>query len=137
MEGVNARNLTPEMFPLSFDLATVDVSFISLAKVLPAIKGCLRDEADCIALVKPQFEVGKGEVGRGGIVRDRMKHRRVLVEITRKATDLGFFPAGVIESPIPGAEGNREYLMHLRTSPPMDKIKMDERIVELTSGGET
>ena len=114
LEGVNARNLSPEQFPLHFDLATIDVSFISLTKILPALLPCLTDAADCVALIKPQFEVGKGEVGRGGIVTDAAKHRRVLREITDAAFGIGFHAVGLIESPILGAEGNREFLMHLK-----------------------
>jgi 23S rRNA (cytidine1920-2'-O)/16S rRNA (cytidine1409-2'-O)-methyltransferase len=114
LEGVNARNLSPEQFPLRFNLATIDVSFISLTRILPALLPCLADNADCIALIKPQFEVGKGEVGRGGIVTDPAKHRRVLTEIKDAALGIGFRPVGLIESPILGAEGNREFLMHLK-----------------------
>jgi 23S rRNA (cytidine1920-2'-O)/16S rRNA (cytidine1409-2'-O)-methyltransferase len=115
-EGVNARNLSADQFPVRFDIATIDVSFISLTKILPAVRTCLADGADCVALIKPQFEVGKGEVGRGGIVTDSAKHRRVLNEIEKTASEAGFLPAGVIESPILGAEGNREFLMHLRST---------------------
>jgi 23S rRNA (cytidine1920-2'-O)/16S rRNA (cytidine1409-2'-O)-methyltransferase len=118
LEGVNARSLNPEQFPCHFDLATIDVSFISLTKILPAVRSCLIDKADCVALIKPQFEVGKGEVGRGGIVTDVVKHRRVLNEIKDAALEVGFHPVGLIESPILGAEGNREFLMHLRVEPP-------------------
>lgn len=116
-EGVNARNLSPDQFPVRFDVATIDVSFISLAKVLPAVRECLKEGADLIALIKPQFEVGKGEVGRGGIVTDPAKHQRVLDEIRCAALEVGLSPAGLIESPILGAEGNREFLMHLKPTP--------------------
>jgi 23S rRNA (cytidine1920-2'-O)/16S rRNA (cytidine1409-2'-O)-methyltransferase len=112
LEGMNARTLDPSQFPVRFDLATIDVSFISLTKILPAVRACLTDTADCIALIKPQFEVGKGEVGRGGIVTEPAKHRRVLNEIKDAALGFGFRPVGLIESPILGAEGNREFLMH-------------------------
>jgi len=115
-EGVNARNLNPAEFPFRFDIATVDVSFISLTKILPAMLTCVADDADCIALIKPQFEVGKGEVGRGGIVTDSAKHRRVVIEVKHAAIEIGFSPIGLIESPIPGAEGNREFLMLLKPS---------------------
>ena len=112
-EGVNARNLSPDQFPVRFDIATIDVSFISLTKVLPPVRNVVKEGADLIALVKPQFEVGKGEVGRGGIVTDPIKHQRVLDEIERAALEIGLSPVGLIESPILGAEGNREFLMHL------------------------
>ncbi len=113
-EGVNARNLSPAQFPVRFDIATIDVSFISLTKILPAVRECLKEGADLIALIKPQFEVGKGEVGRGGIVTDPTKHQRVLDEIKRAALEVGLSPVGLIESPILGAEGNREFLMHMK-----------------------
>jgi 23S rRNA (cytidine1920-2'-O)/16S rRNA (cytidine1409-2'-O)-methyltransferase len=114
LEGVNARNLNPDQFPCLFELATIDVSFISLTKIFSAVLPCLTSAVDCVALVKPQFEVGKGEVGRGGIVTDPAQHRRVLNEITRAAIETGLCPVGLIESPILGAEGNREFLMHLK-----------------------
>lgn len=116
IEGQNARNLEPDQFPVRFDIATVDVSFISLAKIFPAVRPILAEEGDCIALVKPQFEVGKGEVGRGGIVSDPAKHRRVLMEIKEAASGIGLTAFGVIPSPILGAEGNREFLLHLKPS---------------------
>jgi 23S rRNA (cytidine1920-2'-O)/16S rRNA (cytidine1409-2'-O)-methyltransferase len=114
IEGQNARYLEADQFEVRFELATIDLSFISLTKVLQAVAAILKDGADIIALVKPQFEVGKGEVGKGGIVTDPAKHRRVLDEITSFARSIGFEVAGVIESPILGAEGNREFLLHLR-----------------------
>jgi 23S rRNA (cytidine1920-2'-O)/16S rRNA (cytidine1409-2'-O)-methyltransferase len=134
LEGVNARNLNPTQFPVRFDLATIDVSFISLTNILPAVRDCLTDVADCIALIKPQFEVGKGEVGRGGIVTDPAKHRRVLQEIKDAALGFGFRPVGLIESPILGAEGNREFLMHLNPAYENDASipLIDNRIDSLT-----
>src|SRR5262245_22251698 len=116
LEHVNARNLDPDLFPVRFDIATIDVSFISLSKILPALRPCLLDSADCVALIKPQFEVGKGEVGRGGIVTDVAKHRRVLNEIREAALTAGLRAVNLIRSPVPGAEGNREFLMHLKPS---------------------
>ena len=126
LEGLNARNLTPDRFPVRFEVATVDVSFISLTKILPAVRPCLTETADCVALIKPQFEVGKGEVGRGGIVIDPVKHRRVLNQIQDAATAIGFRPVGVIESPILGAEGNREFLMHLKPTCE-NEVRIDEQ----------
>jgi len=120
LEGQNARYLAPHQFPFLFDLATVDVSFISLMKILPAIRECLAEKADCIALIKPQFEVGKGEVGRGGIVTDPDKHRQVLFQISEGAAEIGLLPVGLIESPITGADGNREFLIHLRRDLPAE-----------------
>jgi 23S rRNA (cytidine1920-2'-O)/16S rRNA (cytidine1409-2'-O)-methyltransferase len=132
MEGVNARGISPEMFPVRFDLATVDVSFISLAKVLPAVKDCLTENAEVIALVKPQFEVGKGEVGKGGIVTDPAKHRRVLIEVVEAANASGLDAISVIESPITGAEGNREYLIYLSESPSKVGSQIGPQILKLT-----
>jgi 23S rRNA (cytidine1920-2'-O)/16S rRNA (cytidine1409-2'-O)-methyltransferase len=109
-EGVNARNLQPEDFESSFDLAVMDVSFISATKILPAIVPLLTDSARLIILIKPQFEVGRGEVGKGGIVRDPEKHARVVEEVNRAANELGLRVRKVIESPIRGAEGNVEFL---------------------------
>lgn len=114
IEGQNARHLDPKQFSHRFELATVDVIFISLTKVLPALLVCLEDRAVCIALIKPQFEVGKGEVGRTGVVTDPVKHRRVLETVTRAALEMGLQPLGLIESPILGAEGNREFLIYMR-----------------------
>lgn len=135
IEGQNARNLDSLQFPALFDLATIDVSFISLAKIFPALAACLIDGAAVIALVKPQFEVGRGEVGKHGIVSDPEKHRRVLEEIARCAAALDLLPADVIASPILGAEGNREFLMHLRKTGEAQTISpaMDEKIKALTS----
>jgi len=134
LEGVNARNLNPEQFPVRLDVATIDVSFISLTRILPPLHSCLAEGSDCIALIKPQFEVGKGEVGRGGIVTDPAKHRRVLKEITDAAFGFGFYPIGLIESPILGAAGNREFLMHLKPAGDerVDRAMIDKRIDSLT-----
>ena len=109
-EGVNARYLKPEDFDSQFDLATIDVSFISATKVLPAVVSLLTGTARVITLIKPQFEVGRGEVGRGGIVTDSQKRARVIEEVNKAARRLGLKVRSVIESPIQGAEGNREYL---------------------------
>ena len=113
IEGLNARNLNERSWPVKFELATVDVSFISLTKILPALVEVVTERADCIALIKPQFEVGKGEVGKGGIVTDPAKHRRVLTEIADYSIHIGFGVIDLMESPILGAEGNREFLIHL------------------------
>ncbi|HYJ88536.1 MAG TPA: TlyA family RNA methyltransferase [Pyrinomonadaceae bacterium] len=109
-EGVNARHLQPQDFESTFDLAVMDVSFISATKVLPAIVSLLPDSGRLIVLIKPQFEVGRGEVGKGGIVRDPQKHARVIDEVNRAASELGLVVGKVIESPIRGAEGNVEFL---------------------------
>jgi 23S rRNA (cytidine1920-2'-O)/16S rRNA (cytidine1409-2'-O)-methyltransferase len=109
-EGVNARYLKPSDFDEQFDLATIDVSFISLTKILPAVVPLLNEAGRIVALIKPQFEVGRGEIGKGGIVKDAAQHQRVVQEINAAAESLGLKTAGVIESPIKGADGNVEFL---------------------------
>lgn len=109
-EGVNARYLQPNDFPQNFDLVVVDVSFISVTKVLPALIPLIRKSRAIITLIKPQFEVGRGEVGSGGIVRDETKRLRAVEEVNNAATALGLKLVNVIESPIQGAEGNVEFL---------------------------
>jgi 23S rRNA (cytidine1920-2'-O)/16S rRNA (cytidine1409-2'-O)-methyltransferase len=109
-EGVNARYLRREDFSNQFDLAVMDVSFISATKVLPAIVPLVRSGGAIITLIKPQFEVGRGEVGSGGIVRDPGQRLRVVEEVNNAASELGLEVVKVIESPIQGAEGNVEYL---------------------------
>jgi 23S rRNA (cytidine1920-2'-O)/16S rRNA (cytidine1409-2'-O)-methyltransferase len=109
-EGVNARYLQREDFAQQFDLAVMDVSFISATKVLPAIVALVVPGGSIITLIKPQFEVGRGEVGGGGIVRDAAKRSRVVEEVNNFAKTLGLKVMKVIESPITGADGNLEYL---------------------------
>jgi 23S rRNA (cytidine1920-2'-O)/16S rRNA (cytidine1409-2'-O)-methyltransferase len=109
-EGVNARYLRPEDFSIKFDLIVMDVSFISATKVLPALAPLLAKGGRIVTLIKPQFEVGRGRVGRGGIVSDPAQHARVIEEVNRAALDLGLRVGGTVESPIRGADGNREFL---------------------------
>ena len=113
MEGVNARLLKPGSIQGPIDLACVDVAFISLALVLPAVRRAA-EPRQWIVLVKPQFEVGKGEVGRGGIVREPEKHRQVLRRILDLARREDLVAAGLLPSPVHGSAGNREFLLHLR-----------------------
>jgi 23S rRNA (cytidine1920-2'-O)/16S rRNA (cytidine1409-2'-O)-methyltransferase len=113
-EKTNIRHLTCEELPFRADLAVIDASFISLDKVLPATLQLLQDDAMIIALIKPQFEVGKGEVGKGGVVRDPAKHQAVLDAVQGSALGLGLTVLGLTESPILGPKGNREFLIWLR-----------------------
>jgi 23S rRNA (cytidine1920-2'-O)/16S rRNA (cytidine1409-2'-O)-methyltransferase len=109
-EGVNARYLQPQDFATQFDVIVMDVSFISATKILPAIFPLLKEHGRLVTLIKPQFEVGRTEVGKGGIVRDPEKHARVIEEVNRVAALLGLMVQGVIESPVRGADGNIEFL---------------------------
>lgn len=109
-ENVNARNLKPDDFETLFDLAVMDVSFISVTKILPAIFPLLTGHGRVVVLIKPQFEVGRGEVGKGGIVRESEKHERVVAEVNSFAESIGLTVMGIIDSPILGAEGNKEFL---------------------------
>jgi 23S rRNA (cytidine1920-2'-O)/16S rRNA (cytidine1409-2'-O)-methyltransferase len=112
LERTNARFLTS--LPEPIDLAVVDVSFISLTKVLGAVRRLLRDDGEIVALIKPQFEARRQEVGRGGIVRDPQTHAGVIGRVARWATDHGLRVRGLTTSPILGGEGNREFLIRLR-----------------------
>jgi len=109
-EKVNARYLGGKDFDEPIDFVSIDVSFISLKLILPAVSTFLR--GGLVALIKPQFEVGKADVGKGGIVRDETKRREAVDGIFEFASESGFDVRGVIDSPVKGAEGNMEYLMH-------------------------
>jgi 23S rRNA (cytidine1920-2'-O)/16S rRNA (cytidine1409-2'-O)-methyltransferase len=116
MERVNARALTAADLPVDarvFDIITIDVSFISLTLVLPPIEPLLGSQGHLVALVKPQFEAGREEVGKGGIVRDEAVQARVVEDAASAANRLGLVRVGTVESPITGAEGNREFFLHL------------------------
>ena len=120
LEGTNARYLTPEMLPedlRTFDLVSIDVSFISLSHILPVVPRLLAPHGRVIALVKPQFEAGRSEVGTGGIVRDPEVHRRVIEAVATSALQVGLIRRSVEPSPVTGAEGNREFLMLLAPTP--------------------
>ena len=118
LEERNARYLVPEDLPYRPSLAVVDVSFISLRQVLVPVCACLAPEAEVVALVKPQFEVGRGRVGRGGIVRDPALHLEVLEGIVTFARDHRLSPRAVSRSPIAGAKGNVEFFLHLTPGRP-------------------
>ena len=111
MEKLNARYMKQEDIPEPVDIIVIDVSFISLTKIIPSAIQFLNPEGTLTALIKPQFEVGKGEVGKGGIVRDENKHEEVVNKITKFIEELNFDVIGVIPSPILGARGNKEFLI--------------------------
>ncbi|MEO8027761.1 MAG: TlyA family RNA methyltransferase [Bryobacteraceae bacterium] len=110
-EGLNARNLTPEDVGEPVSLIVCDVSFISVTMIVPGFPALMKDNGELVILVKPQFEVGKGEVGKGGIVRDPTMHEAACRRVREAVEALGFHTA-IIDSPILGAEGNREFLLH-------------------------
>ncbi len=114
MEKTNIRYVTPEQLGEAPELAVIDASFIALAKVLPATVTLLQPGGRIVALIKPQFEVGKGEVGKGGIVRDPAAHERVIEDVRQTASEMGLTVSGLCESPITGADGNREFLILLQ-----------------------
>jgi 23S rRNA (cytidine1920-2'-O)/16S rRNA (cytidine1409-2'-O)-methyltransferase len=114
LEKTNIRHLEPGTLPEVPDLAVIDASFISLDKVLPPTLRLIKDGGTIVALIKPQFEVGRGQVGKGGVVRDEKKHAEVVATITALAQGLGLLVLGVCDSPILGPKGNKEFLIHLR-----------------------
>ena len=117
IENMNARYLAPEDLPdvgSPITKASIDVSFISLRHIFPVLPPLLAGGSDIVALVKPQFEAGREDVGKGGLVVDANVHTRVVAEVTSAASEVGLKRTGLIDSPITGAEGNREFLMHLR-----------------------
>ena len=116
MERTNARALTPDMFPETMDMAVMDMSFISLRLVLPAVHGILKENAQVVCLVKPQFEAGRDKVGKKGVVREPAVHREVLEGFITAAEELGFCLKGLDFSPVRGPEGNIEYLAWLQKS---------------------
>lgn len=113
MEGTDVRNVTPEQFGGCADFISVDVSFISLEKILPKVSELLKYEADAVILIKPQFEAGKKNVGKHGIVRSRKIHEKVLQQIDVLCAAAGLYAADYTHSPVKGGSGNIEYLVHL------------------------
>jgi 23S rRNA (cytidine1920-2'-O)/16S rRNA (cytidine1409-2'-O)-methyltransferase len=123
LERVNARALERAPLPddLSrFDIVSIDVSFISLTLILPGLPARLNHRADLVALVKPQFEAGRAEIGRGGIVRDPTVHARVIEQVVSAGDRLGLSRVNTVESPITGAEGNREFFLHFKRAEDID-----------------
>jgi 23S rRNA (cytidine1920-2'-O)/16S rRNA (cytidine1409-2'-O)-methyltransferase len=114
IERANARTLEPAQLPSLVDIVTIDVSFISLRHIFPRVPPLLNLGADVVALVKPQFEAGRAEVGKKGVVRDAAVHARVVEEAARAAAEVGLVRAAMTESPITGDTGNREFFLHLK-----------------------
>lgn len=117
IERQNVRELSRDLVPEPVDLATIDVSFISLRLVLPKVVDVVRPGGMVIALVKPQFEVGKGKVGKGGVVRDPRLHAEVIESVRATASGLALVEGGFVESPLTGPKGNREFFLYWRIDP--------------------
>jgi 23S rRNA (cytidine1920-2'-O)/16S rRNA (cytidine1409-2'-O)-methyltransferase len=132
LERQNARSLRPEDLPYAPDVITIDVSFISLTKVLPAALRCAAERFDCLALVKPQFEVGRERVGKGGVVRDPEARRQALVDVGESVRDLGAAVLGFASSGLPGPKGNLETFAWIapRTRGGVDDLELAAREVE-------
>ena len=132
LERCNLRYITREQIPEPIDLAVMDVSFISIKLVIPAVKALLRPDADFICLIKPQFEAGREEVGKKGVVRDSAVHARVIRDILDFVPTAGLTAVGLDYSPIKGPEGNIEYLCHLKNSL-MEAEKFDVEMLVASS----
>jgi 23S rRNA (cytidine1920-2'-O)/16S rRNA (cytidine1409-2'-O)-methyltransferase len=120
-EGVNARYLTRDAVPHDVSVVTIDVAFISLRHILPALPRLLEDDADIVALVKPQFEAGREEVGKHGLVTDPAIHDAVIARVTAAARAIGLARAGMTPSAITGATGNQEFFLHFRRAVAADR----------------
>ena len=116
MEKTNIRYVTPEDLGEEIDFSSIDVSFISLTKVLEPIRNYLKPDGEIVALIKPQFEAGREKVGKKGVVREKSTHHEVIELVTSYAASIGFQILGIEFSPIKGPEGNIEYLVHLKKS---------------------
>ena len=131
LDRVNVRALTPQQVAPPPDLVTADLSFISLTLVLPALAACAAPDTDFVLLVKPQFEVGKGRVGAGGVVRDPALRAEAVTAVAAAAATLGLGVAGMAPSPLPGPSGNVEYFLWLRRgAPPLDPEQARQVIAE-------
>ena len=114
MERTNMRYVTPDDIPDQIDFSSIDVSFISLTKILLPVKNLLVPEGEVVCLIKPQFEAGRDKVGKKGVVRDRKVHKEVIELVLAYAESIGFVPLNLDFSPVKGPEGNIEYLLHIR-----------------------
>lgn len=127
MERTNIRYVTPDMLDDKPNFAVLDLSFISLALVLPVIRKLLTDDGEAVCLIKPQFEAGRGKVGKKGVVRDPGTHKEVLDAFLQNAASSGFAARGITFSPVKGPKGNIEYLGWLSTQG--DNIKVDTAMI--------
>ncbi|MGI6151432.1 MAG: TlyA family RNA methyltransferase [Christensenellales bacterium] len=137
MERTNARNMEPSWFEEAAQFACMDVSFISIRLILPALLSCLQEGAEVVALIKPQFEAGREKVGKKGVVRDPAVHKEVILSIVDFARNGGYSVLGLDHSPIKGPEGNVEFLLHLLAKPgegldPTADEAMAQRVLQMT-----
>ena len=131
LDRVNVRSLQPGQVAPAPDLVTGDLSFISLGQVLPALAGCAAPDADFVLLVKPQFEVGRGKVGAGGVVRDPELRAGAVAAVAQAALGLGLGVRGVVASPLPGPSGNVEYFLWLRRgAPPLAEADLSAAVAQ-------
>ena len=134
IEKLNARNLAPEHIDnIRVDLIVMDVSFISATYIIPQFPALMADSGEAVCLVKPQFEVGRGMIGKGGIVRDKAAHADAIKRVCTSAESVGLYPIALIPSPIEGGDGNREFLLHLVRAKDADKTLSDRQILEVTA----
>jgi 23S rRNA (cytidine1920-2'-O)/16S rRNA (cytidine1409-2'-O)-methyltransferase len=131
IERRNARSLRCSELPYAPEVIVIDVSFISLAKVLPAVLACAAERFDCLALVKPQFEVGRSQVGKGGVVREAQERRRALVEVGAAARELGAAVLGYASSGLPGPKGNLETFAWLAEGARGGKVDLERAAREV------
>ena len=134
MERTNIRYVKPEDIGCEIDFASIDVSFISLKLVLPVAYNLLSNDGEVVALIKPQFEAGREQVGKKGVVRDINVHKNVVSTVLDFAEEIGFHPVGLSFSPIKGPEGNIEYLAYLKKNAEARCVSPDdiEKVVELS-----
>lgn len=137
MERTNIRNVTPTDIGELIDLASIDVAFISLEKVLPAVKAMLKADGEVVALIKPQFEAGREKVGKKGVVRDARVHLEVIHRVVNIAREMGFITRGLTFSPVKGPEGNIEYLIWLTKDGLAENYVTDELIEQTVETAHT
>ncbi len=134
IEKMNARNLLPEHIDNTCaDLIVMDVSFISATYIIPQFPALMNEGGEAICLVKPQFEVGRAMIGKGGIVRDPSAHASAIKRVCTSAEGVGLYPVAIIPSPIEGGDGNREFLLHLVRRPGRGDVLTDEQILKVTT----
>jgi 23S rRNA (cytidine1920-2'-O)/16S rRNA (cytidine1409-2'-O)-methyltransferase len=137
MERTNVRGLTADAIAGPVDLVVADLSFISMATVLPALTSCASDDADIVPMVKPQFEVGKDRVAAGGVVSDPQLRAEAVLAVARRAAELHWHTVGVTASPLPGPSGNVEYFLHLRaqSESPLQGERLEQAVHQAVAEG--